>query len=216
MSDPVITYYFWTISDWAYFGHERLVAMAAKHGVAIDYSRSTCRPSTRATGGILLGQRSTQRQAYRMAELALEGPAERSRRSRAEIFSGLPPSSSRLLVAAKLAGLPLGDLLCDDARDVGRRDRHFGRGTLRKIAARSYRTPRGCWRRQTRRRCRPNTSATRTRRRRRRVRLAVLPLRRRHPVGTGPPGLPRGGAGAQNGRGGLMDGSPQRNDGRTR
>ena len=53
----VIVYYFWTISDWAYFGGERLEALSHQYGVPIDY-RPVDLPKVYArTGGILLGQR---------------------------------------------------------------------------------------------------------------------------------------------------------------
>jgi 2-hydroxychromene-2-carboxylate isomerase len=110
-SPDVITYYFWTISDWAYFGGERLEALAARYGVAIDY-RPVDLPTIYAqTGGILLRLRSKQRQDYRIAEL---------KRWRAKL--GMPLNiepkyfpcdhapSSRLIIAAKRAGLPLGPL----------------------------------------------------------------------------------------------------------
>ncbi len=68
-SPRVITYYFWTISDWAYLGHERFVALAQRYGADIDY-RPIDLPAVYArTGGILLSQRSKQRRDYRMAEL---------------------------------------------------------------------------------------------------------------------------------------------------
>ncbi len=110
-SPSVIRYYFWTASDWAYLGHRRLVAMAAKHGVDIDY-RPVDLPAVYArTGGILLGQRSRQRQDYRMAELRrwkarLDDPITIEPR----FFPTNHHPSSRLVVAAKLAGLPLADL----------------------------------------------------------------------------------------------------------
>ena len=106
-----IVYYFWTISDWAYFGHERLEAMAKKHGVAIDY-RPVDLPKVYArTGGILLGQRAKQRQDYRIGEL-------KRWRKRLGIPLNIEPkyfpvnqdASSRLIVAAKRQSLPLGAL----------------------------------------------------------------------------------------------------------
>ena len=36
-SDGRIDYYFWHMSDWAYFGHPRLEQMADRQGVSIDY-----------------------------------------------------------------------------------------------------------------------------------------------------------------------------------
>ena len=35
-SDGRIDYYFWHMSDWAYFGHPRLEQIADRQGVSID------------------------------------------------------------------------------------------------------------------------------------------------------------------------------------
>jgi 2-hydroxychromene-2-carboxylate isomerase len=106
-----IVYYFWTISDWAYFGGVRLEAMSRQYRVPIDY-RPVDLPKVYArTGGILLGQRSSQRQDYRIAEL-------KRWRERLGIPLNIEPKyfpvdqdpTSRLIIAAKRAGLPVGDL----------------------------------------------------------------------------------------------------------
>lgn len=111
MANDTIVYCFWTISDWAYFGQERLEALARNYNVAIDY-RPVDLPKVYArTGGILLGQRSKQRQDYRIAEL-------KRWRKRLGIPLNIEPkhfpvnqdASSRLIIAAKRAGLPLGKL----------------------------------------------------------------------------------------------------------
>lgn len=132
-----ITYYFWTISDWAYLGHERLVAMAARHDVAIDYKPIDLPAVYAATGGILLGQRSPQRRDYRMAELRrwkarLDDPIVLEPR----YFPVDHHPSSRLLVAAKLAGLPLADLSFAVMRAMWAEERDISdRATLREIGA---------------------------------------------------------------------------------
>jgi 2-hydroxychromene-2-carboxylate isomerase len=66
---PVIDYWFATISPWTWLGHERLVALARTHGAAVrvrpvDFGRIFA-----ASGGLPLGQRAPQRQAYRLVEL---------------------------------------------------------------------------------------------------------------------------------------------------
>jgi 2-hydroxychromene-2-carboxylate isomerase len=66
---PVIDYWFATISPWTWLGHERLVALARAHGAAVrvrpvDFGRIFA-----ASGGLPLGQRAPQRQAYRLVEL---------------------------------------------------------------------------------------------------------------------------------------------------
>lgn len=66
---PTIDCYFWMNSDWAYLGADRLEALAAHQGVAVRY-RPVDLPAVYArTGGVLLGQRAPERQAYRVAEL---------------------------------------------------------------------------------------------------------------------------------------------------
>jgi 2-hydroxychromene-2-carboxylate isomerase len=132
-----IVYYFWTISDWAYFGQERLEALAKEYGVAIDY-RPVDLPKVYAqTGGILLGQRSKQRQDYRIAEL-------KRWKKRSAIPLNIEPkyfpvnqdASSCLIVAAKRAGLPLGNLTFAIMRGMWADEVDISNETtLRKIAA---------------------------------------------------------------------------------
>ncbi|WP_114948176.1 2-hydroxychromene-2-carboxylate isomerase [Microvirga calopogonii] len=69
MATKQIDYYFWVLSDWAYFGGPRLAAMARRHDVAINYFPVKMPYVYAKTGGILLGDRSKQRQDYRLAEL---------------------------------------------------------------------------------------------------------------------------------------------------
>lgn len=64
-----IDYYFSPVSPWTHLGHERLRAIAKRHGAAIavkpvDYGRVFP-----VSGGLPLKQRPPQRQAYRMFEL---------------------------------------------------------------------------------------------------------------------------------------------------
>ena len=136
-ANDTIVYYFWTISDWAYFGQQRLEALAQKYGVAIDY-RPVDLPEVYArTGGILLGQRSQQRQDYRIAEL-------KRWKKRLGIPLNIEPkyfpvnqdASSRLIVAAKRAGLPLGKLTFAIMRGMWADEVDISdEATLRKIAA---------------------------------------------------------------------------------
>lgn len=64
-----IDYYFWLNSDWAYLGADRLDAIGERHGVTINYLPVDLPDVYRRTGGVLLGQRSKERQDYRIAEL---------------------------------------------------------------------------------------------------------------------------------------------------
>ena len=74
-----IDYYFTPQSPWTYLGHARFAAMAEAAGATVrvlpaDYGRVFA-----ASGGLPLGKRAPQRQAYRLMELA-----------RFRDFSGLP------------------------------------------------------------------------------------------------------------------------------
>ncbi|ATH98494.1 2-hydroxychromene-2-carboxylate isomerase [Alcaligenes faecalis] len=69
MNTPGIHYYFWMNSDWAYLGADRLEAITHKHGIPIHYKPVDLPQVYARTGGVLLGQRSPERQAYRIAEL---------------------------------------------------------------------------------------------------------------------------------------------------
>ena len=64
-----IDYYYWINSDWAYLGHDRLLEIASRHGAVIDYLPVDLPHVYSRTGGMLLGQRAPERQAYRVAEL---------------------------------------------------------------------------------------------------------------------------------------------------
>jgi len=136
-ANDTIVYYFWTISDWAYFGQERLETLAQKYGVAIDYRPVNLPEVYARTGGILLGQRSEQRQAYRIAEL-------KRWKKRLGIPLNIEPkyfpvnqdASSRLIIAAKRAGLPLGKLTFAIMRGMWADEVDISdEPTLRKIAA---------------------------------------------------------------------------------
>ena len=66
----LVDYYFSPNSPWSYMGHGRLTELADRYGVGIrvhpvDYG-GTIFP---ATGGLPVGKRSPQRQAYRLVEL---------------------------------------------------------------------------------------------------------------------------------------------------
>ena len=137
-SARVITYYFWTLSDWAYLGHRRFVDLAAHHGVKVDYKPVDLPTVYAGTGGILLKERSRQRRDYRVAELRrwkarLDDPITLEPR----FFPTDHQPSSRLLVAAKLAGLPLADLSFDVLRATWVEERDIAHpDTLREIASR--------------------------------------------------------------------------------
>lgn len=65
-----VDYYLALNSPWSYMGHQRLFSLGARHGLVlrphpVDFG-GVIFP---ATGGLPVGKRSPQRQAYRLAEL---------------------------------------------------------------------------------------------------------------------------------------------------
>ena len=111
MSSRHIDYYFWMNSDWAYLGADRLEALAARQEVQIRYKPVDLPNVYSRTGGVLLGQRAPERQAYRVAEL------KRWCR-RLGIHVNPKPAymcpnadlASRIVIAADQAGLPVAGL----------------------------------------------------------------------------------------------------------
>lgn len=69
MTERTLDYYYWLNSDWAYLGADRLEALAARQGVRIRYKPVDLPDVYSRTGGMLLGQRAPERQAYRITEL---------------------------------------------------------------------------------------------------------------------------------------------------
>jgi 2-hydroxychromene-2-carboxylate isomerase len=65
----VCQYFFTPQSPFAYLGHERLVAMAKRHGAKIDIKPCDFGKVFNVSGGLPLAKRAPQRQAYRLAEL---------------------------------------------------------------------------------------------------------------------------------------------------
>jgi 2-hydroxychromene-2-carboxylate isomerase len=65
-----VTYYMTVVSPWTYLGHDRFVALCAKHGAAIDQKPVDLGRIFLVSGGLPLKQRAPQRQAYRLVELA--------------------------------------------------------------------------------------------------------------------------------------------------
>lgn len=57
-------------SPWTYLGHERFVAIAKQQGAQVELKPCDVNKVFGASGGVPVGQRPPQRQAYRLAELA--------------------------------------------------------------------------------------------------------------------------------------------------
>jgi len=65
-----IDYYFTPVSPWTYLGHARFVELARRHGASIEPKPVDFGKIFPVSGGLPLKQRSPQRQAYRLTELA--------------------------------------------------------------------------------------------------------------------------------------------------
>lgn len=65
-----IDYYLAPQSPWTYLGHTRFVQLAAQHGAQVNLKPVDLGKVFPVSGGLPLGQRAPQRQAYRLVELA--------------------------------------------------------------------------------------------------------------------------------------------------
>lgn len=65
-----IDYFFSPVSPWTYLGHARFTEIAARHGASVNAKPVDYGVIFPVSGGLPLGKRAPQRQAYRLAELA--------------------------------------------------------------------------------------------------------------------------------------------------
>jgi 2-hydroxychromene-2-carboxylate isomerase len=65
-----VDYYFTPQSPWAYLGHDRLARIAEAAGASVNLLPTDYGKVFPLSGGLPLGQRAPQRQAYRLVELA--------------------------------------------------------------------------------------------------------------------------------------------------
>ena len=65
----IVDYYFTPASPWTYLGHQRFEAIARRHGAEIRYKPVDFGKIFAVSGGLPLGKRAPQRQAYRLHEL---------------------------------------------------------------------------------------------------------------------------------------------------
>jgi len=132
----VIDYYFSVLSDWAYFGGERLERLARRYDARINHMPMRLAAIYAGTGGIILQKRSKQRQDYRVVELVrwrdyLGIPIE--------LFPKHYPTddqlSSCMIIAAKLLGADCGALANAILRAIWVENRDIADpDTLRKLA----------------------------------------------------------------------------------
>ncbi len=64
-----VDYFIAPQSPWTYLGHERFVAIANKQGAQVQLKPCDVNKVFSVSGGVPVGQRPPQRQAYRLAEL---------------------------------------------------------------------------------------------------------------------------------------------------
>ena len=67
--DKIIDYFMVPTSPYAYLGHDRFVALAARHGAQVRLKRFDLGKVFPLSGGLPLPKRAPQRQAYRLVEL---------------------------------------------------------------------------------------------------------------------------------------------------
>ena len=135
MGELVVDYYFSVLSDWAYFGGERLERLARKYRVRINHMPMRLAMIYAGTGGIILQKRSKQRQDYRVVELIrwrdYLGIRSNCSRSTIQPTTSCPP----LIIAAKLSGADAGLLANAILRAIWAENRDIADAkTLLKIA----------------------------------------------------------------------------------
>ena len=123
-SPDTIDYYVWLLSDWSYLGGVRFIQMAARHNLRVNHIPMRMPDVYAGSGGILLADRSWQRQAYRIREL-------RRWRARLGIPLNIEPRffpadidlASCFVIAAQNRSLPVADLVNALMRAVWAEDR---------------------------------------------------------------------------------------------
>src|SRR6202035_2535838 len=111
-SNSTIDYYVWLMSDWAYLGGARFTQMAARHGLKINHIPMRMQDVYAGSGGVLLADRSWQRQAYRIHELK-RWSAKLGIKVNIEprFFPADIDLASCMVIAAQRRGLPVADLV---------------------------------------------------------------------------------------------------------
>jgi 2-hydroxychromene-2-carboxylate isomerase len=132
-----IDHYFSVLSDWAYLGFDRLEQVARRGRIGVNHFPISLAKVYEATGGILLQERSRERQRYREVEL-----------DRWRQHLGLPlvihpkhypvddEPASRLIIAASMRGEDAGRIASLVLRAIWAEQRDISDArTLRDIAA---------------------------------------------------------------------------------
>ena len=108
----LVEYYFTPVSPWTYLGHERFLAVAAAAGATVEFKPTDYGKVFPISGGLPLGRRAPQRQAYRLFEMKrwsahLGLPINQH----PKYFPVSPDLAARLLVAAERSGGDVAGLL---------------------------------------------------------------------------------------------------------
>ncbi|NEX60735.1 2-hydroxychromene-2-carboxylate isomerase [Noviherbaspirillum galbum] len=100
----IIEYFLAPQSPWTYLGHDRLVAIAKKHGAQIDIKPMDLGKVFGVSGGLPLAKRPAQRQAYRLVELKRWSEHLQLPLNLHPAFFPVPgDAAAKLIIAARLA-----------------------------------------------------------------------------------------------------------------
>ena len=103
----VVDYFMMPMSPWTYFGHERFVALAAKHDTTVNVKPIDLARVFSVSGGVPLKQRAAQRQEYRLHELDRWSKHLGIPINATPKFTGKPAAAAnRWIIAAQSQGTP--------------------------------------------------------------------------------------------------------------
>ena len=103
----VVDYFMMPMSPWTYFGHERFVALAAKHDATVNVKPIDLARVFSVSGGVPLKQRAAQRQEYRLHELDRWSKHLGIPINATPKFAGKPAAAAnRWIIAAQSQGTP--------------------------------------------------------------------------------------------------------------
>jgi 2-hydroxychromene-2-carboxylate isomerase len=99
-----VDYYFTPQSPWTYLGHQRFAAIARAAGAAVNLLPTDYGKVFPVSGGLPLGQRAPQRQAYRLVELArFSRQLKMPMNLKPKFFPVAGDDAARLIIAVNLA-----------------------------------------------------------------------------------------------------------------
>jgi 2-hydroxychromene-2-carboxylate isomerase len=135
--DAEIDYYFALQSPFSYLGNGRLQDVAQRHGANITYKPAMLGRVFAATGGLPLAQRSPERRAYRLMELARwSGTLGIPLNLEPKYFPVDETLAARMVIGAQCENYDVGDLAGAIMRAVWELDANIAdRCTLAQVAA---------------------------------------------------------------------------------